>query len=225
MDFRVLIAVFVTLFAIAVGMANGDIDQQNVATLTDQLQGLGDLSQLLDMGFQSTKPANISLTAALTATGENTIELQRQAALSLELDDGTAVTVGDATLTATGGPVRFTGFSGTATFDDDTVRIDGETTGVETAGASFNYTASKEVTVAAAFTEAAFTGIDSDTIRLVQVDGTVQSGGSTVQESQQAVFEYFDGDITVAGGTFEVDGKVYRAVLGAGNPPVIIGQQ
>jgi hypothetical protein len=237
MDLRVLTGVFVTLFGIAVGMAGGDIQEQDLMTaiqetdLSDGLSGLSALSEL--SATRQTKPANTSIVANLTSHETMTLTFRSPTTAAIQVSPGTRITVGDGTVQVqpveNTGPasIRLTGFTGTITTADN-LSISGSARSIRTDHLSFNYSRQKTVEGADGLQAISLSRVQNQHVPFDAARGTITTGGTEIELSgEQADFRFFRGTLRMerSNGAFHyrMDGHVHHGELGGGDAQVTIG--
>lgn len=214
MDTRVLAAVFITLFAVAIGMQHGPLNVDDVMDSLDRFRGDG-LTDLLDR--RSTTAANTSVTASLDSSGPVTVSV-RSSDLVIALGAGTTAAVGDSTITVDrAANVTVGGFTGTVTASPANVSVAGDATRVVVGGVAFNYSRPKAVDITGPRRTFTLTGIQGQTLTLANATGRVDypaSGEFTGYErARTLVFPAFTGNLTVAGDrSYRLAGKVHEEV-------------
>lgn len=239
MDLRVLIGVFVTLFGIAVGMAGGDIQSQDVMGAmqngevpSDGLSGFPSLSSLTDLlSFTPTKPANTSISADLTSAEEIDINVKTPATLTLHVATGSRITAGDATFQARGdespATVTLRGFTGQIRTAGN-LSVDGNMNGLHMSVMSLNYSRNPGLSATEGVQRVELTELEHQHVSFEEAEGTISTGSiDTTLTEQQASFRFFRGDLTVSKNAssyrYQFDGKVHKGMLGNGESQLVIG--
>ncbi|MFB6166819.1 MAG: hypothetical protein ABEJ62_00980 [Candidatus Nanohaloarchaea archaeon] len=215
MDFRVLAAVFITLFATAVGMAHGNIQVDDVTDGLKSLQGAGGgLTDLLKRAGE--RPSNTSIHADISSPEPFSVSLGSGSRLVVEIGPESRATVADSSIS----PERATEitireFTGSLEADAANLSISGTASAVSTGVLSFNYSSLQPVNIVSPEPNVSIVGMESREVVFGNATGTVRSGETEIEvEEQKAVFRYFTGNISVIGDRYVLDGRVYRAVLG-----------
>ncbi len=214
MDFRVLTAVFLTLLAIAVGMSEGGLSSEDVLGALKDVRRPS-VDGLFDGATE--RPANTTVSARLDAA-ELSLEVGRPADLTLTVDAGTPVTVGDSTLTvARNGTVRFSRFTGSVAATRDNMTVAGTAREVAVGQFTFNYSSPTVVELSGrTVSRLSVVGVTDQTLSFQDASGAVNASGTGIAvDDERAVFQGFDGNVTVdAARTIVLEGRVHRAVLG-----------
>lgn len=234
MDLRVLVGVFVTLFGIAVGMAGGDIQGQQLADTVQDTMRSGELPSLTTLsGFlnrYTSKPANTSIHADLTTAEAVTISVKHPATLMLHVAPGATLQTGDATLSLdddTANTVTLRGFTGDIESDGN-VSVDGAAQRVQTPGTTLNYSRNTPVSIAAGTAVRIVTDdLTQQPLSFEDAEGTITTGSTEMTLSgESAVFESFEGNLTIQAtdpARYELHGRVYRGLLRSGESQITIG--
>lgn len=227
MELRVLVAVFVTLFGIAVGMAGGDVEGDR---LLDRLSEMDDTTDLTDLnpgmffdgefdffGDDTPPEATHPVTAELVTEEQLEVAVDYPATVTVRPGMDADIQVADAAVSQqSSDPVRLHGFTGTLLFGEQ-LTVSGTTGAVATTPLTMNYTSQKEVTLSTtnASGRMAVTGQD---ISFGAVSGKIGVESTEINLAQdKARFVGFDGDIQFNQTTdryrFAFDGAVAKAVF------------
>lgn len=223
MDLRVLAAVFVTLFAIGIGMSQGDLQSRDIFGTLKGFDGT-DLSDLLQQ--KAERQANNSISARLENRAAVQLELGTPTSMSITLDPDTRVRTGDSTLT-TSEPSRITfqRFTGSVTITGRNVSVDGTARDIAVGSFTFNYSSPKVVRITDGHASAySFTGIRGQRFVFRNTSGTVTPPFESKTGFETVRFESFRGNLTVPQpNTYEFEGRVFRAMVRSGNTETVIG--
>ncbi|MDY6769743.1 MAG: hypothetical protein SVU88_02100 [Candidatus Nanohaloarchaea archaeon] len=214
MDLRVLAAVFLTLLAVAVGMAQGTLDVQGIQDAAEGLKTGGDLSGLLQQA--GTSAANTTITGTIVSPRTADLRIGARSRLELAVSGETAVDIGDSTLqTADDSELVVRGFTGRVHISPDNMTVTGTVTGVSTPTFDFSYGSPKKFSVHSPTPRIAVSRLERQTFRFANATGTVNAGGTSVAVDQErAWFRGFSGNLSVDGTTYELAGTVRSAALG-----------
>lgn len=216
MDLRVLVAVFITLFGIAVGMGQGQIDASTFQDVLDDIRGAGDLTTLLEQ--RTKKEPNITLQGQFTSTSSIDLGLTTPTTLRIAADAGTELSfAGSAVTTRTASNLTIAGFTGTVTVDEN-VSIDGTATRLDTAQFTFNFSSAKPFALAADSVErVTLDGIERQSLQFRNATGRITAaGGNNIQlEEDDVLLTAFSGTLGIepASQQYRIDGKVYQAEI------------
>lgn len=215
MDTRVLTAVFVTLFAVAIGMQHGAFSTDQFFDSLDGLQDAGDLGDVLDRQ-RPDRPANTSVDARVASASTVEITANDPVTVTLALRERTDARVGDSRLRTTGNDtVRLDGFTGTVTLSGDNLSVEGTARNVTTSSLTFTYGSPVGVMVDGPRASVAMDAVTGQTLTFANATGTVTAGDTTIRvDDELARFEHFDGNISVTDETYTLRGAVFRAALG-----------
>ncbi|MFB6294660.1 MAG: hypothetical protein ABEI97_02780 [Candidatus Nanohaloarchaea archaeon] len=215
MDLRVLAAVFLTLFAVAIGMAQGNID---VADVRDGLQGLRTGVDLTDALTQQTgnTSSGTSISGTITAPGSVDLSIGAPTRLTFTVGGDAAVSVGGSTVEpAANTSITVNGFEGDIHISPDNVSITGAVTRFATDRIAFDYEEGAEFTAALTTPHLSVDGLQRQTLQFSNATGTVTADATEIQVSgDQAVLEGFTGNLSVDGTAYTLDGTVTSAALG-----------
>lgn len=214
MDTRVLTAVFVTLFAVAIGMQHGALSTQEFFDTLDDFRGAGDLGEVIDRTQDRT--ANTSVSGTLTSSDAVSVSANAPMTVSVTLANGTTARVGDSTLRSSGGStVRFAGFTGTVTLEDDNLTVEGTARNVTTPALAFTYDAATTVSITGPRSDVAMDGLTGQTLTFANATGDIRAGDTSISvDDELARFEHFDGNMSVSGEAYTLRGEVFAATLG-----------
>lgn len=240
MDLRVLIGVFVTLFGIAVGMAGGDIDSQDLQSSIENLESPGEMPSLTDfdltsltdlLSYQFSRPANTSISAELS-TDNVEFRIRQPARVMISLDGGTSLSVGDAMIQPSSGSLQdvsitLLGFTGTVSTAGN-MSLKGKVSGIDAEGLSLNYSRRKSVSIQRDQAYIRLQELDGEKLLFQHATGTIERGSTDLTvNGERALFEFFEGEITITpvstGYQYMLDGKVYRGTVGEGESSITIG--
>lgn len=239
MDFRILIAVFITLFGIAIAMEGGELESDQLWDSIGSADVPDDISSFLDFEFgglfassePEAMPANTSFSAKLTTPGTE-LSIQRPATVTIQLDAETPLTVGDTRITPGSEDesvsMELRGFTGMFS-TSETVELDGSIDTIDTDALSMNYSDPKQLSAE---------DVPADTIHVDELErqdvsfdnatGTIATGSSDISvENESASFESFKGsiDITAVDDSYQyrMDGKLYQGLIQDGDSTITIG--
>ncbi len=211
MDTRVLAAVFISLFAVAMGMQYGSLNVDGFMDSLDDFQGLTP-TDVIDRGggeeANTTVDATVSTAEPVSVTVSGTD-------LSLPVHPGTVATIDDFTVNGSG-TVALGGFSGTVEMTPDNVTVDGSATRVATGGLSLTSDTEKAVHIVAD-RDTLTLGIDGRTVTFHNATGEVSypDGGTTTTYTRPRTlaFAWFNGTVTAMGGAeYRVEGRTHGDV-------------
>lgn len=235
MELRVLVAVFVTLFGIAVGMAGGDVEGDRLLNQLSDMDKMTELDPgtLMNNGFKlfnkDTPPeATHPLTADLVASETTTIGVTFPATVTVTPGKNADIRLADATVSQLNEQsVQLHDFTGTLTFGD-TVTIDGKTGAVATAPMTMNYSDRKEVMLTTVNASGRMTVVGQD-IAFDAVSGKVDVQGTEINLAQdKAQFTGLEGAIqfnaTVDEHRYRFDGAVASATFREEPTQMTIGE-
>lgn len=214
MDLRVLVAVFVTLFGIAVGMGQGQIDTATIQNVLDDVRGAGDLGTLLQQ--RTEKDANITLQGTFTSTSPLDLSLTTPTTLHLTVGARTEIAFAGSQVTPTStANLTIDGFTGTVTVDGN-VSIEGSASRLDTPQFTFNTSTPKPVTLTADTVErVTVDGIEQQDLRFRNTTGRITAaGGNNIQlEEDDVSLTAYTGVLTIkpATGTYTLDGRIFKA--------------
>lgn len=209
MDLRVTVAVFVTLFAVAIAMQHGGLETGDVLDSFSNLRAPS-LGSLFDT--EAPAAANTSVEAEITSEERVVLDVASRSNLTLRPGTATTVHISDGNRpVAAGERLAISGFTGTVTFRRGNLTVDGTTTGI-----GYRFDAPKTVSLTTARNGTSeFTGLRDVTVTFANATGTVTAGGTAVELTDDtARLDYFDGNLTVQGFTYRFDGMVYRGRFG-----------
>ncbi|MDY6778148.1 MAG: hypothetical protein SVU32_05755 [Candidatus Nanohaloarchaea archaeon] len=222
MDIKVLAAVFITLFGIAMGMAQGDIqvdDLSDLAKLAERFKNIRSLGGGLPDLSGGKKAPNTSMTASFTGdTGYRTFSF-KESVDSIQIR-GDRVRLQIAGLTTTPASVSMTlhNFTGTLGMDGN-VTVDGTVRSLEVASLPFN--TSKPQDVSAVVKDPRYVRIDRmyrTNLQFRSVNGRIKSSVGVIIQLQKndtnpVVFRSFTGTFerNFTSGSYSLDGEVFRA--------------
>ncbi|MDY6761881.1 MAG: hypothetical protein SVY41_02435 [Candidatus Nanohaloarchaea archaeon] len=214
MDLRVLAAVFLTLFAVAIGMAQGNVD------VTDVRDGLQGIRTGVDLSDALVQDENASGGAAIegTVTSEDAVDLQIRAPARVQFTAGsdTTVVVGGSTLQPEENTsITAGGFEGNIHIAPDNVTVSGTVTRISTAQLAFDYDTGTEFSTTLETPRLTLTGMERQSLQFTNATGTVTVDATQIEvDQEQAVFNGFSGNLSVDRSAFSLVGTVQRAVLG-----------
>jgi len=232
MDIKVLAAVFITLFGIAVGMADGDLTVDDLSDLDTvkerfdksmkKIEKGGDIFDGIDTGkeiFETGEPPNTSITASFTtSSATDSITLDRGATVTFRGD--TRLTINDLTTSEEDFEGSISGFTGRVSVGTNT-SIEGSATALSFSSLSFNTSEPKDVSVDIDAPEfVRISGIERKPLRFERVNGSFSVDGTTVSVQNDSVsLGSFSGEVSYdpAGDRFSLDGRVADARVGAAN--------
>ncbi|MDY6766057.1 MAG: hypothetical protein SVW77_01710 [Candidatus Nanohaloarchaea archaeon] len=214
MDLRVLAAVFLTLFAVAIAMAQGNVDVTDVRESLQDLRTGVDLSSALTQGGNGSTGAN--LTGSISSPETVMLDIADPARLRFTAGNTTRAAVGGSTLQPSDGTtITAGGFTGEITIAPDNVSIQGTVTRIATPQLAFDYDQSAEFSTRLTRPLLTLAGLDGQSIQLGNATGTVTADATEIQvDREQAVFQEFTGNLSVDGTRYTLTGTVERAALG-----------
>ncbi|MDY6770530.1 MAG: hypothetical protein SV186_01075 [Candidatus Nanohaloarchaea archaeon] len=241
MDIKVLAAVFLTLFGVAVGMGQGNIQADDLTDLSkvtsrfqqnlNKLGGIGgsiaDTIGGLTGGTETSSPApNTTMRASFTADTNRT-SMTFESRVDTVAINGSDITVKVAGLTAdpSSASITLRNYTGKVTFDGN-VTIDGSAQLMAFQGLSFNSSEPKDVVIRVEDPgRLAVEGLMREDFTFAHVDGSFSFTGTTITLSDgPATLRSFTGRFEKwSSGRYVLDGKVYRAELGEGSTRFTIG--
>lgn len=214
MDLRVLAAVFLTLFAVAVGMAQGEIQMTD---LQDTAEGLPTSTGLLDILSQAgTQVANTTVTGTITSSAATELQVHGRSRLAMQLGPTATVYAGDSTLQPGGNAsIVVKGFRGTVSIGATNTTVTGSVNSISTPALDLTYPSPREFSATVATADIAFRGLSRESITVENATGTVTADETTIKvEGETATFKGFTGNLSVTGDQYEVSGAVRSAMLG-----------
>ncbi|MCJ7479263.1 MAG: hypothetical protein MUP63_03755 [Candidatus Nanohaloarchaeota archaeon QJJ-7] len=214
MDMKVLAAVFITLFAVAIGMSQGNLE---VGELGDKFQGFessGNLSDLLEQADQSS--LNNTVSASLSTPETVEFGAQNPVKLQITTDNTTEFAIGESTASSqAGATITLGGFRGTVENSPGNTSIDGTVKEVSTQALDLSYSSPKTFSTDYIGKELSLQNLERVTLHLPNSTGTVDSGGTTIKlDSENAWFKGFTGNVTFSDSTYDLEGRVASAELG-----------
>ncbi|MDY6769303.1 MAG: hypothetical protein SVW02_04315 [Candidatus Nanohaloarchaea archaeon] len=214
MDLRVLAAVFLTLFAVAIGMSQGDVSLDDVSDIASGLQTSGDLSTILQQAGKRT--ANTTITGELTAPDTAELEIRSRSRLELGVGPANTIHVGESTLsTAENTSLVADGFRGTVHIAPDNMTVTGSVSSIATPQFDFSYGSPKSFTVTSPVPKASIHYLETQDFKFVNATGAVTASGTRIEvEQERAWFRGFTGNLSVDGITYTLEGRIRSAVLG-----------
>lgn len=214
MDLRVLAAVFLTLFAVAIGMSQGALDIQEVRGSLDDLRTSGDISDLLKRAGSTA--SNTTISGSITAAGDTELEIRSGSRLELDIRPSTTATVGDSALQTSGNTsLVVRGFRGTIHVSPDNMTVKGTTEGITTPSFDFSYSSPKKLKVGSPSPMINIMDLKKQTFDFKNATGTVTAEGTSVEvDGEQALFRGFTGNMTVEGNSYSLEGRLQSAALG-----------
>ncbi len=228
MDIRVLIGVFVTLFGIAVGMAGGDIQSQNIMDTLDDADfssGIPDISILQDLlSSHQSLPANTSINALLTSHEAMTLDVTVPATLTIDVAPESGIQIGDAMFTVRAADesdrasVTFRGFTGTVRTDGN-LSLEGQVNGVDMSVMSMNYSQAKQVSAMDQVQSIHLSDVRDQHATFTVAEGNIDTGATDISLSkEQAVLRFFRGDLEIMPDdeafNYTFEGHIHEGTLG-----------
>lgn len=228
MDIKVLTAVFITLFGLAVGMAQGDVqvdDAEDVGGILDRLSSAGlSLDGLLSFGDGIGLPGgggtegpapNTTLEASFTGEVQPfRFSTDRIDELRLSGSDA-AMNVSRFTVGTDAFTVSLTNFSGTFVYNE-TVRLAGSADTIGFQDVPLRSSQREEVQLRMADLEVIeAAGFGPVSFQVSDIDGNFSAAGGRQRQlaAPQANVTSFEGGMTInaSTGVTELDGRIYRA--------------
>jgi hypothetical protein len=231
MDVKVVAAVFITLFGIAVGMADGDLQMKEVPKLSN----LPNVWEYIKFGdsfspsglFNSRKPANTSIEASFTAD-EARFDKKFSDPVERIVVSGKGIEMDIAGFSAGSDRVEvtLTNYTGRVTFNGN-VSLDGNVEAIDVGSLHLESKKPRGITLGVSDpTNISMQGIGGVNLDLNTTTGRFSSGDTTVRlTGSPANLKWFEGSLAknFGSGKYRLEGKVYEAVLGAGDSAVTIG--
>lgn len=214
MDLRVLVAVFITLFGIAVGMGQGQIDTSTFQEVLDSVRSAGDLGTLLEQ--RTTKEANITVQGSFTSPSPIDLRLTTPTTLHVTAEGGTELMFGGSTVTTrTTANLTMAAFTGTVTVDEN-VSITGTAARLDTPQFTFNASTTEPVSLQADTVDrVAMDDLEQQDLTFRNATGHITAaGGNNIQLAEDDILlTAFTGHLTLTPGTgtYALDGKIYKA--------------
>ncbi|MFB6265900.1 MAG: hypothetical protein ABEI07_02335 [Candidatus Nanohaloarchaea archaeon] len=214
MDLKVLAAVFITLFAVAVAMSQGSLKLDDLGGTLQGLEGAGDLPELLRQAEEAS--INNTVSGTLISGDPATFRIQTPARLRLYGGNISEVTVGtsevrvqeDASLTVEG-------FRGTVELSPGNLSVDGTITGLSTPSFGFVYSSPKQFSVESSEPAIDILLLDRVPFQLSNATGSVSASGTTVQvDGGTAWFKGFTGNLSVSIPRYTLEGRFATAMVG-----------
>lgn len=242
MDIKVLTAVFITLFGLAVGMAQGDVqvdDPEEAQGILDRLLSSISLDSLLSLGSGgiglpggdgggSDGPApNTTLEASFTGEIQPFTVRDTGRVDTLELHGSDAsMNVSDFSVGTDEFAVTLTNFSGQFVYND-TVRLAGTAAVIEFSEVPLSATEDTEVALQMDDLEyMEYDQTDRLSFNVEDIDGNFSTGGQQRDiAAAQANVTSFTGSMAVnaTSGITELDGSVYEAVFSGDGFTTVLG--
>lgn len=237
MEVKVLAAVFLTLFGVAVAMGQGEMTaedltdmgelmsrfQDNLQTVSDSGGGL--LDSIRDRGGSS-EPANTTLEASFTASTDP-VSIRLRERVDTVAVNGSDINLSVAGLTAEpdAASIVLRNYTGRLSFDGN-VSLDGRAQVMEFEGLSFDSSSAKSVEIYVDdATSLVVDPLPRTDFAFRQVNGRFSSDGSFELSGGTAEMRSFTGSFEKRASNYTLDGMVNRAVLEEGNTRTEIGAQ
>lgn len=241
MDIKVLTAVFITLFGLAVGMAQGDVqvdDPQDAKGIIDRLLSGISLDSLLSLGSGSISlpsgggggdaPApNTTLEASFTGEIQpfSVADTGQVRTLTLRGSDA-AMNVSDFSVGTSSFAVTLTNFSGQFVYND-TVRLAGTAEVIGFSEVPLSSAEETEVSIQMSDLEyLEYDQTDRLSFAVHDIAGNFSTGGQARDiTAERANVTSFTGELTVnaTSGIKELDGTVYEAVFAGDGFRTVLG--
>ncbi len=236
MEVKVLAAVFLTLFGMAVAMGQGELTADDLTDMgeimsrfQDNLQKVGDSgSGILDDiggGGGSGEPANTTLSASFTASDERR-SIQMREKVDVVAVNGSDINISVSGLDASpdSASIRLRNYTGDLAFDGN-ITMSGTAEVVSLDDLSFDSDSAESIELYVGDpTSLKIDPVPGTDMAFSSVSGRFASDGSFELGDGTAVLRSFTGSFQKRyDGNYSLDGKVYRAVLEEGNSRTEIG--
>ncbi|MDY6773762.1 MAG: hypothetical protein SVS85_01055 [Candidatus Nanohaloarchaea archaeon] len=213
MDLRILAAVFITLSAVAVGMAHGNLRISDLGETFQGLEGAGGLTQMLEKAGRASP--NSSVSGSLKTSERTDIDVQTPAVL-LFRSGISGVEIGGSTVkTEENASLKVKGFRGSVKVSPRNMSVQGSITGVSTPSFEFVYSSPKEFSAGSSDPDLSIRSLEGASFRLENATGTVTASGTTVQvDSERAWIQQFYGNLSIEAPDYRIEGRMGSAKLG-----------
>jgi hypothetical protein len=197
-------------------MAQGNLDVTDVRdSLQDVRNGVNLQDALSNDGNTSTE-SGIPITGTITTRSQVDLAIQSPVQLSFTAGPDAQVSVSGSTVTSAENTSMTAGrFDGDIHISASNTSITGTIQEFSTDQLAFDYDRPTEFTAQLSTPRLTVNGLERQSLQFANTSGTVSADGTDIEgTSEQAVFDRFSGNLTVAGTTYSLTGTVRSAVIG-----------
>ncbi|MCJ7450613.1 MAG: hypothetical protein MUP58_02630 [Candidatus Nanohaloarchaeota archaeon QJJ-9] len=230
MDLKVVAAVFITLYGIAIGMAQGNLttsDLADINTLYEMFQeSLRSIGEGTGGFFSSTKPANTTIGASFQYGEPMTLKFSKKVPKVHIKGENARLKVSGLYSNISNLDVRFNNYTGELDFNGN-ITLDGEFEKVDFGSLPFQADKQQEVKLVVDNPSLlSASKIPNRKFELSSISGVFSSQGKNISLNEDSVkVTSFTGEFgkNFSSGEIFMDGKVFEAELGEGESSISIG--